>query len=384
MARLDGQVVLTPFVLPGETVRVETARESKNLIRARAVEIIEPSSERVEPPCEYFARCGGCHYQQAPYEQQLEWKREILKETLRRVGKLEVEEIDLVASEPLGYRNRVQLHVADARLGFHQAGSRELQPVLECVVAAPKINEALAALRRMAHQPRFPAFVRTIELFTNGEETQVNVGTIRGKRLARGFFEWCAKLIPGADKPALDYRAAGETFRVGHRSFFQVNRFLVDRLAKLALAEASGESALDLYAGVGLFSLPLARRFGAVTAVETGRAAAEDLRHNAERAGVAVSVRQQQVEECLMGLATAPDFILADPPRAGLGKEVTGNLLRLRAPRLTLVSCDPTTLARDLAHLTASGYRLRSMTMVDLFPQTFHIETVAALSFAGG
>jgi 23S rRNA (uracil1939-C5)-methyltransferase len=358
---------------------VETVSESKGLIRAHPLEIVKPSAHRVEAPCRYFSRCGGCHYQHAPYERQMEWKKEILAETLRRVGKLNIEEIAVVAGEPLGYRNRVQLHCARERLGFYQAGSRELQPVLECPVAAPKVNQALAALRRMAHQPRFPSFVRSIELFTNGEQTQVNVKTDKGRRLARGFFEWCAKSIPGAAEPALQYKAAGESFRVGHRSFFQTNRFLVDLLPEVALAGAGGDSALDLYAGIGLFTLPMARRFQRVTAVESGRSACEDLRHNSRLAGLTVTVEQKSAEESLAALTRPPSFVLADPPRAGLGSGTVGHLLRLRPPRLTIVSCDPTTLARDLARLTAGGYAVGKMTMLDLFPNTFHIETVTAL-----
>jgi 23S rRNA (uracil1939-C5)-methyltransferase len=374
-------VVLTPFVLPGETVRIETETESKGLLRGKPVEILTAAEERVKPPCQYFSRCGGCHYQQAPYERQLHYKRVILREVLRRVGKLTVDDIDVESAEPLGYRNRVQLHVADSRLGFHQAGTHELQPVLECPIAAPLINEALAALRRMAHQPRFPKFVRSIELFTNGEEVQLNVLDSSGKRLARGFFEWCAKQIPGADTPALNYKSGDDTFRVGHRSFFQVNRFLVERLTELALDEAEGKTALDLYAGVGLLTLPLRRRFTAVTAVESGRGAVEDLKHNAEAAGTPVNVERNTAELFLEEYQATPDFILADPPRAGLGKGVVKQLLRIKAPRLTVVSCDPSTLARDLASLIEGGYELQKMTLVDLFPQTYHIETVTTLAF---
>ncbi len=352
------------------------------MARARLVEVLEPAATRVEPPCEYYARCGGCHYQHLPYEEQLRAKQAILGEVLERVGKIEPPEIGVISGPPLEYRNRVQFHVEEARLGFHQAGSHVLQPVLRCVVASPAINEALAVLRRMAHQPRFPTFVRSIELFSNGDQMQVNVTETSGPRVAASFFDWCAKLIPGYTPGAIDYAAAGETFRVGHRSFFQVNRFLVDRLVEAALEGATGERALDLYAGVGLFSVALARRFGAVKAVESGRGAVDDLSYNAERAGVAVEVERSTAQLVLEGIPAEkrPDFVLADPPRAGLGKAVVKELVRLRAPRLTIVSCDPSTLARDLAVLLAAGYGIEGMTMVDLFPETYHIETVVRLA----
>jgi 23S rRNA (uracil1939-C5)-methyltransferase len=159
-----------------------------------------------------------------------------------------------------------------------------------------------------------------------------------------------------------------------------VNRFLIDRLAEAATAGAAGETALDLYAGVGLFTLPLAGKFREVTAVESGGGAARDLRSNAERAGLAnVKAEQRTAEEFLSTLERAPDFVLLDPPRAGIGKTVVRRLAELRPARVTIVACDPATLARDLAALTAAGFRLEKLTLVDLFPQTFHLETVAEL-----
>ncbi len=150
-------------------------------------------------------------------------------------------------------------------------------------------------------------------------------------------------------------------------------------MVEIALENAEGESALDLFAGVGLFSLPMARRFRKVAAVEAGAAAASDLRFNAERAGLAIDGRQTSVDICLSSATVGPDFVLADPPRAGLGKRAVEHLVRLSPPRLTIVACDPATLARDLAGLISGGYRLERLTMIDLFPQTFHIEAIAQL-----
>jgi 23S rRNA (uracil1939-C5)-methyltransferase len=157
-----------------------------------------------------------------------------------------------------------------------------------------------------------------------------------------------------------------------------VNRFLVGGLMATALANAEGDSALDLYAGVGLFSIPLAQRFKEVTAVESGSSAAADLQHNAERAGVAVRVMRANTDEYLKELESAPDFVLADPPREGLGKAAVTELVRLRPKRLHIVACDPATMARDLASLLRGGYRIEAMTLIDLFPQTYHLETVVS------
>ncbi|MGQ9632898.1 MAG: class I SAM-dependent RNA methyltransferase [Bryobacteraceae bacterium] len=382
LGRLEGEVVLIPFVLPGERVRVRVERRRSGLGEAALAEVVAASQARVEPPCPYFGRCGGCQYQHASYEAQLEHKAAILRETLQRVGKLPApEELRVVAAEPYGYRNRAQFHIQGGRIGFRQAGSNRLCPVEKCLICSPRINLALGELLAMAGDSKWPSFVRTLELFTNEVEVQVNILSTE-RPLARRFFEWCGERLAGADAAILEYAACGERFRVSRRSFFQVNRFLLERLVEEAMKDIAGEEAWDLYAGVGLFSVLLARRFAVVTAVESGAEAARDLKFNAQRASLPIRVLHAAVENFLAGCAHAPEFVLADPPRAGLGPAVVQHLVRLHPPVLAVVSCDPATLARDLAGLTAGGYRLESMTLVDLFPQTYHIETVARLKWS--
>ncbi|HVN04223.1 MAG TPA: class I SAM-dependent RNA methyltransferase [Bryobacteraceae bacterium] len=379
LGRLDGRAVLAPYVLPGERVRLRGVAEKPGLLRAGLLEVLEPAPERTAPRCPYFGRCGGCHYQQAPYEMQLAWKRAILEDQLRRIGKIEPPaEIGVVAGEPWGYRNRVQLHVSDGALGYRGAQSHKLCAIEQCPIASPAINRAIAALRAMLRDARWPRFVQAVELFTNETEMQLNVLETE-RPVARRFFDWCAEQIPGLVAGALDYTAAGHVWRVSRGAFFQVNRWLADKLVEVAIGAAAGGAAVDLYAGVGLFSLPLAGRFASVAAVESGARAAADLRFNAERAGLNVQVEQASAEEWLESLESAPDLVLVDPPRAGIGKHIVARLGALRVPRLTIVSCDPATLARDLAGLLAAGYRIERLTLVDLFPQTYHLETVAHL-----
>jgi 23S rRNA (uracil1939-C5)-methyltransferase len=379
LGRRDGQVVFAPFVLPGERVRVERKSEKSGLVRTALREVLAPAAGRVDPPCPYFGRCGGCHYQHAGYELQIEAKRSILHETLRRVGKIEAPaEIGVIAGEPFGYRNRSQFHVSGAAVGYLEAQSHRLCPITHCPISSPRVNEALAALLRMTQGSRWPSFVRSVEVFTNETETQLNVAADRP--VAKRFFEWCAEAIPGFVSGPLDYQAAGFIYRVGGESFFQVNRLLIDDLVQRAIGAAEGAWAVDLYAGVGLFSLPLARRFARVTAVESGASSVRDMRFNAERAGVAVEVAQGSTEDFLHGLKAAPDFVIADPPRTGLGRAAVARLAELQPKRITIVACDPATLARDLPGLLSAGYHVERLTMVDLFPQTFHIETVVELS----
>lgn len=366
LARVDGRVVLAPFVLPGERARIEL----HDAVHAGLAEIVEASPDRVQPPCPLFRICGGCHYQHAPYEYQLARKAEILREQLRRVGKIDYAgEIETISGPPLGYRNRVQLHIAKGKLGYLAARSHELVAVEgECPIASPRLNQALAAMRERLGDARFPKFVRSLELFTN--ETDVQVNALDSDRpVNRRFFEWCGSVA------AVEYPTAFGKFRVSPRSFFQVNRFLLERLVETALSGIEARSALDLYAGVGLFAVALAQRGASVTAVEAGPSAVRDLEANT--AGMAVKVERGRVEDFLAGLEQTPGFVLADPPRTGLGNEVVRHLNRLAPPRMAIVSCDPATLARDLAGL--KDYRISRLVLVDLFPQTYHLETIAVL-----
>ena len=377
LARLDGRVVFAPFVLPGERVRVRAEREKPGLIHAGTEEILQPSAARMAAPCPVFGSCGGCHYQHAGYAGQLEFKRAILEEELRRLGKIAPPgEIQAIAGEPWGYRNRVQLRVENGRLGYLAMRSHTLCPVAQCPIASPRLNQAIDTLNGMLRDPRWPRMVRSIELFT--DETHVQLNVLETDRpVARRFFDWCVENIPGMVEGALDYNGR---YRVSRGSFFQVNRFLLDRLVETAIAGAEGDAAFDLYAGVGLFAPALASRFARVTAVESGSGAARDLQFNAERASLAnVRVEARLVEEFLQEQDRPADFVLLDPPRAGIGKAVVRRLAELRPRQVAIVACDPATLARDLAGLVAGGYEIVRMVMVDLFPQTYHLEAIAFL-----
>jgi 23S rRNA (uracil1939-C5)-methyltransferase len=367
LSRDNGRVVLTPLVLPGEQIVAQPVDK----LHARLISVGQPAPERVPAPCPYFSICGGCHYQHMQYEYQVTQKVGILREVMQRVGKFEAPaEIRVLSSEPWGYRNRTQLQVRDGQIGYLRLGSHDLCPIEQCPISSPKLNEAIAALTTLVRDRRWPSFIRRIELFTNETDVQFNV-IDTDQPVAKHFFEWVNERLPGYGGGALNYGS----FRVSPRSFFQVNRYLVDALAESALAGVSGETALDLYAGVGLFSLRMASQFGSVTAVESGGSAVSDLKVNVPAARAV----RASADEFLAGLETAPDFVLADPPREGLGKLAVRELVRLRPRELRIVACDPATLARDLRPLLDAGYVLEQMTLADLFPQTFHIETIAQL-----
>lgn len=379
LARKDGQVYFVPKTAPGEKVEAEIRKAKSNFSKTKMTRLVEASPLRVQAHCQYFEKCGGCHYQHLEYERQVAVKIEILRELFDRAKLPLSVDVKSVTGPQWNYRNRSQFHLHNGRVGFLEEGSQKLVAVENCPVSSPKLNEALAALKRLARDHRFPSFLKSIEFFTNENELQVNV-LETNRPVAKHFFDWIAKEIPGVVSGAIEYPGAGYQWKVSYRSFFQVNRFLVDDLARLATENLSGKHAVDLYAGVGLFSLPLAKQFERVTAVESGKVAMYDLEANAKRYQVGnVRIVQANVDAWLNDLTEAPDVIIADPPRAGLGLEASKRLAELKAPELRIVSCDPATLVRDLGVLCAAGYRVEELTLIDLFPQTYHLETVTRL-----
>jgi 23S rRNA (uracil1939-C5)-methyltransferase len=385
LIRQEGKTIMVGAVAPGETVTFRLKRDHKQWAEGELLSVDQPSAERTEPFCPVFDRCGGCQYQHLNDEFQRQQKVAILLETLERVGGIRTElPVEILHGEPRGYRNRVQVHLDGTRIGFRLQSSKRLVPIEECPIASPVMNQGIRALKQMAREQRFPRFVESVELFSNERETLLNILETKGgqRRVAKWFIDWCAERIPGADQSALVYRAAGLDFQVGHRSFFQTNRFLVDPLVERVLRHCEGEQALDLYSGVGLFAIPLAKRGVSTTAVESSASAVRDLEVNAANHGTKVDAVKASVDAYLAAADGSPDLVIADPPRAGLGKSVVADLLRLRPKHLCIVSCDPATLARDLAGLVSGGYKLQSLTMVDLFPNTAHIETVCDLELS--
>jgi 23S rRNA (uracil1939-C5)-methyltransferase len=403
------KTVFLPFVLEGEQVEATLVQQKSEFARARARRVLNPSPARVEPHCPYFARCGGCHYQHATYEHQLEIKAAILKESLARIAKLQLEtELQIHPSPPWNYRNRTRMrvHSAPFALGYYRFGSHSLLPVEECPISSPLINRAIAALWEVGRAGKVPDGSGEIEFFANAEATRLLVqlyvtesaapdGLVREFSAAllealpetAGVVSFRAEaaahapraealpqMVQGAGE--LTYHTAHHDYRVSAGAFFQVNRHLTDELAKIVTGEREGRTALDLYAGVGLFAVPLARNFERVVAVESSQISHSDLQYNSPENVKAVHATTEQY---LQRSINTPDLVVVDPPRGGLGEAVAQALGRLQGPRLTYVSCDPATLARDLRVLSAAGYAIEQAHLVDLFPQTFHLESVLQL-----
>ena len=406
LAHHDGSTVFVPFVLPAERVSATAVEQKKKFVRARVERLIEPSPERAAPRCPHFGVCGGCDYQHIPYDAQIKYKSEILRETLRRIGRIEwTGEIAAHGSPPWGYRNRAQWKIrpvessgAEGKLGigYFRANSTALCDVEDCAILSPLLLKTLLALRKALAEGVLPHQLREIEAFAGVNDSKLLLtATFAGfpahaadlAKTIRGILPETGSLLfhdPSRDRMELDgpgfieYEAAASTYRVGHFSFFQVNRFLCDDLARYVTENEGGSRALDLFAGVGLFSVSLAKHFEHVVAVESNPAAARDLEANC-RAGSRIEVRTADVEPFLEKHKGKPDLVVLDPPRAGMTPGAIKQLLRLSPERITYVSCEPPTLARDLAALIQGGYEISGIHLFDLFPQTFHMETVVRL-----
>src|SRR3954470_6991250 len=406
-----GKTAFVPFVLTGEEVEATASEQKPGFIRARAETILTPSPRRAEPPCPYFLRCGGCHYQHASYDNQLQIKSQILRETLLRTAKIDWNnEIAIHSAEPLHYRNRTRMKVQHApfAIGYYRFNSHELLPVEQCPISSPLINSAIETIWKIGKADAIAKSVEEIEFFAEAEDKKLLIeiyfsGTGKPSDLeasAADFFRALSPELPelvgvaaffngpaaqsfgyeGAD--SLQYKTDTAEFRVSAGSFFQVNRFLIDDLVASATAGVNGKLAWDLYAGVGLFSAALANNFERVVAVESSPASSDELSHNAPRNTKPVQSTTERFldQSSARTKSSKPAFVLVDPPRAGLGPRVAKQLANSATGQIAYVSCDPATLARDLRVLLDAGHKLEGLHMFDLFPQTFHIETVARLS----
>lgn len=416
-----GKAVFIPFVLEGEKTEARLTDETPGFARALADRVIEASPHRIEPRCPYFMRCGGCHYQHATYQHQLEIKEVILRETIRRTAKLELDcPIQVHASPPWNYRNRSRLQVRtepEFVLGYFRQSSQDVLAVEECPISSPLINRAIAEVWRLGRARKVPDGVMELEFFANADDSglliEAGCSQVARRASIRMFAEELQEALseiigvvafrerapgkPLAGKLAavgeefLRYETERGTFRVSAGSFFQTNRFLIDELVRVVTDGRFGDVALDLYAGVGLFSTALAGDFRHIVSVESSQPSTGDLSYNAPSNGEPVQARTEQYLARLENTGRTEigrqlphsfhlaDLAVVDPPRTGLGEPVAHRLGKLGAPQIVYVSCDPATLARDLNVLCAAGYRIGRAHLVDLFPQTYHLESVFVL-----
>ncbi len=411
----DGRVAFVPYTAPGDEVEVEVVGVRGDFIRAELVRVLTPSPARTDPPCRYFGRCGGCQWQHMEYGAQLSWKREMLQELLVRVGKLPGVPVlpPIPLGEPWRYRGRAQFKVAAGErpaIGFHQRETNRVVDVEACPLLHPQLEGVLRVLRGMRHPTLAGLFPGArdvwasvgsgtgetlVSLFARARDRgairllfhaiREEVSGLQGLVLLDGDPRHQPRCIDRHGSGALHEQVGEHRFRVDATAFFQVSGLAAEALTAQVLeaAELTGaERVLDLYCGVGTFTVPLARSAREVVGIEAVAPAAADAVHNLSLNGCpAGRVVHGQVEQILPGMARsgAWDVVLLDPPRQGSSRRVLETIAGMAVRRLIYVSCDPSTLSRDLAVLAGVGFRCLRLQPIDLFPHTFHLESVALL-----
>lgn len=388
VGRREGKVVFVPYAIPGETVRVEVVRDKGRFARARLLDIVTPSPQRVSAPCPHFGVCGGCHWQHVEYPAQLDYKRSIVLSQLQRIAGLADAPVrpTLGMEEPWHYRNHVQFSVSkDNRLGFMAAGSHRVVPIEHCLLMHALLEELyecldieLPGLRRLTLRAGANTGERMIVLEMEEDqppEVEVDLPVSFVLLLSDGT------PVTLVGSSYIHERLAGRSYRVSAPSFFQVNTQQAEILVSFVcthLNATADDTVIDAYCGVGAFALELAKTAGQVVGIESSAAALADAQANA--AGVDnVRFVHGPVAENLPLLELRTPLAVMDPPREGLGQDVVAGLARLAVQRIVYVSCDPATLARDIKGMIAAGYALRTVQPVDMFPQTYHIETLSLL-----
>ena len=385
MGRLpDQRAVFVPFGLPGEKVRVRLTEEKKNFARGEIVEILQPSPERIEPKCKHFGECGGCHYQNLPYEKQIQAKTDILIDQLKRIGKIENPPVRkmIACPSPWNYRNHVQFSLdRDGKVGFQMPNSNRVIPISECHLPEPSINDVWPQLefepetniKRVSVRVGADDSMLVLESDTpETPELEIEAGV----SIAH-VYEENMVVIAGSDHILM--RVLDRDFKVSAASFFQVNTVMARKMVEHLMTNlplSQSTTLLDVYCGVGLFSAFLAPKCGRVIGIESSESSCEDFTVNLDEFDN-VELYEDEAEAVIPHLEAKPDIVLLDPPRAGLDKAVVDGILKLSPGLIAYVSCDPSTLARDAARLINGGYRLKEVTPFDLFPQTYHIESIS-------
>ncbi len=383
----DGRAVFVPLALPGERVRVQAVEEKRGHVRARLVEVLEASAQRIAPRCVHFGVCGGCHYQHLSYADQVQAKTDILREQLQRLAGLENPPVRPMLADPRGwdYRNTVQFHLTgEGRVGYQKLGSNETFAIQECHL----LEEGLDVIWPQLDLQPGPGLERVALRLGAGDDVLLALESadINPPEMTVDLPISVVHLSPagpilmaGDDFVIIDM--LGRPFKVSAGSFFQVNSQQAERMVeevRKACGLTGSETVLDLYCGAGLFSAFLAPHAARLVGVESSPSACDDFAVNLNEFDH-VELYQGRAEDILPRIDVRPDVIVADPPRAGLAPAVTDALVKLAPQRLVYVSCDPATLARDMRRLLAAGYRLERVQPIDMFPQTFHIESVSLL-----
>ncbi|MFZ1041205.1 MAG: class I SAM-dependent RNA methyltransferase [Anaerolineales bacterium] len=385
MGRLpDARAVFVPFGLPGERVSIRLTEEKSSFARGELIEVIDTSPERIVARCKHFGQCGGCHYQHMPYEVQLAVKADILRDQLQRIGKVENPPVGPMAAspDPWNYRNHVQFHLdSDGRLGFQAPASNKIIPISECHLPEISINSLWPQLEFEANSGIERASIRAgmndeLMLVLESDSPETPEIEIEADISIAHVFENSSVIIAGNDHITIN--VLGREFRISPNSFFQVNTHMAEKMVTHLLDRlpTSHATILDVYCGVGLFSAFLAPKCKRLIGIESSPSACEDFAINLDEFDH-VDLYEDLAENVLPALKVEADIILVDPPRAGVERAALDAIVKMNPKMMAYVSCDPSTLARDARRLIDGGYKLLDVTPFDLFPQTYHIESIS-------
>ena len=388
LARLpDQRPVFVPFVLPGETVEIEITQDKKGYARGLLINLIENSEKRVTPPCKYFTICGGCHYQHMQYSDQLAYKQQVVVEQLSRVPGFSEQKLrDIIPSaNELYYRNNIQFSVNEnGELGFQAFGTNRIIPIDECLLP----NEEIIQTWKMLDLEQFPGLKKVQIRAGIQDEVMVILESYNFQDLPSLELDVPVSVVHLSDvgnivmagEDHLIHQVKDQFFHVSAESFFQVNTPQAEKMIDLVskYLKDSGKTLLELYCGVGLFTRFIADRFESIHAVEESLTACDDFAINLDVFDH-INLYVGAVKEIVPQLEIQPDAILLDPPRAGVDPRTLEAILDLHPQQIVYVSCDLSTLSRDLKKLTAGGYELVEITPFDMFSQTFHVECIALI-----
>ena len=419
LGRINNKVIFVPLTAPGDTVRVEINEVKRDYLRGRIESVLKKADTRVVPPCDYFGRCGGCHWQYLDYACQLDAKKKILRETLSRIGGIERPALleTIPSSESYHYRHRVKFHVRQDRkikLGFFREKSREIIPIDQCLLLHPRINEMIAPIENIIHEYFSHIYIQNVEIKINPHEAFAVIGIHLEHETEENYNDFIRALkveIPDIYGVCMIRKAGGSSRRedygnchtlfnlprygtfpqetiplkISEGAFSQVNfvqnQALISRVHE-HLAPDKEEVLLDLYCGNGNLSLPFADLYKKVIGVELNKHSIEDIKSTL--AGISITNYEVLHMDSTSGLdqllerGETVDTVILDPPRGG-GKDIVERIIRLKPSKIIYVSCNPSTLARDIGFFRNGGYAFKSSQAIDMFPQTYHVESISVI-----
>ena len=396
VGRLDGKVVFVEGGVPGDTLRINVVEEKGSFSRAVIDKIVERSENRTEPECEFYANCGGCCWQDINYKTQLSEKEQIVSDSLLRIGKISDFEMDSIQPSPAEYfyRNRVLLSVFKENdkycIGYFEEGTNQNVPINRCVIASNEINTVISLLIKYLDNSG-TIFLPFDKIYLFSSDKKVSISFLQTEKTHQsGSREVIQELVDYLDDNLgeisidhkLEYEIMGYRFTSGPHIFNQANFEINKEIIKTVQGWIGGEKCdtlLDLYCGIGNFSIPLSGCFKKITGVDSNSESIKLAKRNADINDLGnLDFIRENCRKYIERLNVAPDFLLADPPRSGM-KDILKHIKRIKPGNIIYISCNPTTLARDIRVLTESNYRIKRIKPFDMFPQTYHVETAVLM-----